>query len=352
MHDGYQRWRFERPTRIARLCLGLVLMLVAALPPLGSQEPRPSREPRQDTRKTYAAFLALPAEQQKRVRAIVKELGQEDPESQARLLQVLHRYVTWLERLSPTDRQYLDASAHSLERLGRIRELREKQWLETLPRADRERMDRVNRRREQDQARQATLWAAGRLVQLGSAPGVAITPPPLLEERQRVIAGFRWREHRMELERQLALTQGPERQEAMNRELNRLRNAFKEKPLTREERQFVNQYPPEDMIAYVRGLVELARKYDVPLPEPRRQPLLAPTLPALNREKLLDFLKEHFSEVVQKEYEERLKEPKKRAAAVAELTALYWNTHPQELREARKQERERKGKDQKPSPPR
>jgi len=331
-----------------KLALLVALLLGAAT---SADSPSKSAAPERDRRKDYAAFLALPAAQQERIRGLVRDLNQEDPETQGRLLQVMQRYVVWLDRLSAGDRQHVEQAADLTERLARIRKLREKQWIATLSRPDRERLDRVAQRKEQDQARRIALWAAARLIEQGSVPGVPVFPLPLLEERQRALVDIRRREQQHELELQLALAQGPERAEAMQRELNRIRGAFKDKlqQLTPEDRQFVNQLTSDPTIGEMHRLVELAKRYDVPLPEARRQPLLAPGLPRLGPDKLLEFVRDHFSEEVQKNYEDRLRaDPKTRSRAVAELTNLYWNTHPQELREYRRLEREKKAKEAKP----
>src|SRR5215472_310098 len=47
----------------------------------------------------YAAFQAMPPERQTRLRQLDLDLHAEDPAAQARLLAVLERYVSWLDKL-------------------------------------------------------------------------------------------------------------------------------------------------------------------------------------------------------------------------------------------------------------
>jgi hypothetical protein len=305
-----------------------------------AQEPSQSGSPARDRRRDFAAFSRMPAADRDRIKRVVGELSEEDPETQVRLLQVMQRYLAWLDRLPAADRRWVEDAASTTDRVERIRELRERQWIASLSLPERERLEAVSRRKDFVHAGQAVLWLSSRS-QAGT-PGVPLLPLPLLNERQRLIATFRQRERQMELERQIALTQAPERQEAMQRDLQRIRRTLLEKPLLPDERRQVNAFPPDDFLLYVRTVFDLARKYEVPLPEPRRQPMLGKGFPPLAREILVNFIREGFSESVQLQYEERLKDPAKRAQAIAELTALYWNTHPQELREYREQERKKR----------
>src|SRR5262249_7061682 len=49
----------------------------------------------------------------------------------------------WMEHLPPADRQRLEAAPDSTERLRRIQELRERQWLDRLPRALRDEVQKL-----------------------------------------------------------------------------------------------------------------------------------------------------------------------------------------------------------------
>jgi hypothetical protein len=84
------------------------------------------------------AFKALPPERQTALRRLDHDLHQEDPAAQARLLLVMDRYAAWLDSLAPADRQQIEAAADTAERLRVIRQVREREWIDRLPRATRD----------------------------------------------------------------------------------------------------------------------------------------------------------------------------------------------------------------------
>jgi len=89
------------------------------------------------------AFQSLPADQQERMRQLDKQLSAENAATNKKLMRVLERYVNWLEKLPPADRKFIEDASNSKERLRRIREVREKQWVQTLPKAVREEIMRA-----------------------------------------------------------------------------------------------------------------------------------------------------------------------------------------------------------------
>jgi hypothetical protein len=326
---------------VAGAALGLTLTAVSI-----GQEPGPGSGTtvRRERRQDYANLLALPAQDRERIKKFIGALSEEDPETQARLLQVARRYVTWLNRLSPQDRQLVEQAPTLSERIQKIRDIRERQWIATLTITERERIDTVTQRRDLDHARQAFLWAGARAASLGLTPGMPVLPLPSLDERQRLLAHFKQREHLFELERQFALNQGTTRQEAMQQELQRIRrdlldpNPTRRKPISSEDRQLLQSIPPDGSIGYISTLLELARKYDVPLPEPQRRPNLGQNFPRLPQAELLEFARTQLSEDMFKDFETRLKDSKQRPQAMAELARLYWQAHPTKLQEARQAE--------------
>jgi len=84
------------------------------------------------------AFQSLPADQQERMRQLDKQLSAENAATNKKLMRVLERYVNWLDKLPPADRKFIEDAPNSKDRLRRIREIREKQWVQTLPKAVRE----------------------------------------------------------------------------------------------------------------------------------------------------------------------------------------------------------------------
>jgi hypothetical protein len=91
-------------------------------------------------RREAADFLALPEYRREGLVRLDQELHRQPPARQTRLLDALHRYADWLEALPEADRQAIRAAADGPERLRRIREVRERQWQQCLPKAVREQL--------------------------------------------------------------------------------------------------------------------------------------------------------------------------------------------------------------------
>jgi hypothetical protein len=164
------------------LLLGLMGFLLAAAPAEDRGDTSPSANLERNRRllarwredpEHYArlqndlrAFWELPPEQRERLRRFDRELHQLDPATQKRLWGVLERYSVWLEHLPAEERQQIEAATDRNERLRLIRAIRERQWLERLPRRLRqeladlpeaERARRVEQLRK-DEQRQRREW--------------------------------------------------------------------------------------------------------------------------------------------------------------------------------------------------
>ena len=96
------------------------------------------------------AFHALPADQQERMRELDRQLNAQDARTQQKLMRTLERYAAWLDRLPPADRKYIESASNSKERLKRIREVRDKQWVQTLPKAVRDEIQRAKGKERQE----------------------------------------------------------------------------------------------------------------------------------------------------------------------------------------------------------
>jgi len=81
------------------------------------------------------AFYALTPERRKAVVQIHKELHQESSATQARLLNVLDRYVDWLHGLDDATRKQIADAPDKNARLALIKDLREKEWIKDQPKA-------------------------------------------------------------------------------------------------------------------------------------------------------------------------------------------------------------------------
>jgi hypothetical protein len=136
----------------ARPCMLLGLLVLAAstaaVPDLSPEELGHNRrlltqwrtDPEHYARlkRDLQAFKALPPERQAALRRLDRELRQEDPAVQARLKHVMDRYAAWLDTVSPSDRQQIEAAADTADRLRVVREVRERQWIDRLPKAKRD----------------------------------------------------------------------------------------------------------------------------------------------------------------------------------------------------------------------
>jgi len=91
-----------------------------------------------------AAFQSLSADQQERMPKLDKDLNAVDYATRKKLMRALERYVNWLDHLPPQDRKFIDNAPDSKVRLQRIRQIRIKQWVQTLPKAVREEIMHAN----------------------------------------------------------------------------------------------------------------------------------------------------------------------------------------------------------------
>jgi hypothetical protein len=101
------------------------------------------------------AFWALPPARRKQIRQLDQDLQHADARTRKRLWAVLERYHAWLEALPEADRRRVESAANNEERLRVVREIREGQWVERLPRKVREELEHLPP--EQRQAQIALL---------------------------------------------------------------------------------------------------------------------------------------------------------------------------------------------------
>src|SRR5207253_1090487 len=93
------------------------------------QEWRRHPEQIQQLRKEAQAFFALPDEQQNKIISLDHDLHEESSAHQARLHNVLGRYVEWLDKLDDKDRQRIKDAPDKKARLAVIKELRDQEWM-------------------------------------------------------------------------------------------------------------------------------------------------------------------------------------------------------------------------------
>src|SRR3954469_19406451 len=108
-------------------CVVLVTTLLAADGPVNTDDPA-------YLRRQYAWFQAQDPARQQQLRKLHNDFQQLPPEDQARLTRVMQAYNAWLAKLPEGDRQRVLTAPSPAERLEEVRRLREREWVESLPR--------------------------------------------------------------------------------------------------------------------------------------------------------------------------------------------------------------------------
>lgn len=89
------------------------------------------------------AFWALPEPRRRQLRHLDRAFHELDTKTQKRLWKAAERYTAWLERLPEAERQQIEATRDTQERLQLIRTIRERQWIARLPRKVREDLEKL-----------------------------------------------------------------------------------------------------------------------------------------------------------------------------------------------------------------
>lgn len=79
------------------------------------------------------AFKILPPDRQAAIRRLDQQLHEKPPAARDRLFRVLEAYAAWLARLPDTERRGVMAAATPGLRLEAVRQVRDKQWLDSQP---------------------------------------------------------------------------------------------------------------------------------------------------------------------------------------------------------------------------
>ena len=85
-------------------------------------------------RRQYVWFQAQDAGRQQQLRRLHAEFMDLGPEDQARLTRVMQTYNAWLAHVPAGDKERILSAPSAAERLEVIRDLREHEWVESLPR--------------------------------------------------------------------------------------------------------------------------------------------------------------------------------------------------------------------------
>ena len=86
------------------------------------------------------AFRELPAEQQEKIRTLDQQVNAQESARRDQSFRLLETYVAWLERLSEIDRKDVLVAPTSAKRLEACREVHRKQWIASLPAAQRQKL--------------------------------------------------------------------------------------------------------------------------------------------------------------------------------------------------------------------
>jgi hypothetical protein len=89
-------------------------------------------------------FWALPDSKRRQLRQLDRVFHELDAKTQKRLWKAAERYTAWLERLPEAERQQIEQTNDTQERLQLIRTIREQQWIERLPRKVREDLSKLS----------------------------------------------------------------------------------------------------------------------------------------------------------------------------------------------------------------
>jgi hypothetical protein len=89
-------------------------------------------------RRQYAWFQTLDPDRQQQLRKLHEDFLALEERDQARLARVMQSYNAWLAKLPDEDRQRVLTAPSAAARLDVVKQLRERDWVETLPRPFRE----------------------------------------------------------------------------------------------------------------------------------------------------------------------------------------------------------------------
>jgi hypothetical protein len=179
----------RRVAAITSFCLlASAICILAAEGPLNTDHPA-------YLRRQYAWFQAQDPGRQQQLRKLDADFRQLAPEDQARLTRVMQAYNAWLAKLPETDRQRLLAAPSAAERLEEVRRLREREWVESLPRPYREEfaaLDADARRQKvaewrAEEAERREEWA---LAQKHWAENPAGKVPPVFANERPAVEAF------------------------------------------------------------------------------------------------------------------------------------------------------------------
>lgn len=121
-------------------------------------------------RRQYVWFLAQEPARQQQLRKLHLDFLELGPEDQSRLTRIMQAYNAWLAHLSEADRERVLSAPSAAIRLEEVKRLREREWVESLPRVYRDEYARLegDSRRQRvhewraEEAERREEWAVAR----------------------------------------------------------------------------------------------------------------------------------------------------------------------------------------------
>jgi hypothetical protein len=285
----------------------------------------------------YAALQKLPEEARARLHEVDRYLSQQPESRRNHLLGIMRQYRDWLEQLSPEERRAIEEAPSTAAKLTRIRELREQQWLASLPRAQREEIAAaapdqralVMARVRQDWQSWEEDWR--RLDQ---------EEPELLHAEEEEI--YRW--FRDELGKKLTTTE----LRRLNEAILRIRMEEGQATLLSlgrgAEAGLVGSLPATTSLplylklcqrriprlAHLRTMIDYAHKHNVPLPVPLQKIPVPP--PILNDKRMIELIQRWPVSEEREQFLARYMDVKQREQLRKEMFELVKQRYPDELR--------------------
>lgn len=142
---------------IRLLSAGLLLSAMTSVSISAAREGVIDSDDRDYLRRQHAWFHSLSSSRQTQLRTLNEEFHQLDSESQSRLLRVMQNYNWWLSKLAADDRGRIESAPNSVERFKIVRELRELEWVRSLPKAQRDEFEKLP---TQDRPAKIREWRA------------------------------------------------------------------------------------------------------------------------------------------------------------------------------------------------
>jgi hypothetical protein len=128
----------DRRRRVRLFFVALQSVLMTALVATAAHDAPVNPDDPAYLRRQYAWFRAQEPGRQQQLRKLHEDFQALPPEDQARLTRVMQTYNAWVARLPDVDRERVTVVPTGVARLEVVKDLREREWVESLPKPYRE----------------------------------------------------------------------------------------------------------------------------------------------------------------------------------------------------------------------